>query len=418
MNILNYHKPFEGFLISFLGMKRFENIDEQLSGIKKDLEEEYQRKYKNLESKLNTIEQVRESVNTQVEKCVRQHISQTGNETIELITQAQNLATQQMEKLEENVLDFLSNYEWLINNKESLDKINASNISELREMFENALASEDKKDLHNAIAVVNHTIKENNLLGDVDDFFNLGSILAKNNYTKEAVGICKLGLTYYQNNIDIMSSLTLYSAEIGDFEGAELYSKRLNDVDRSKWNWRAYTFYIDYLNQLEATEDRKLFVLQCVADYKKYLPNEEKAYMAEFETYEKYGLHNEAIEALEYANANLKVTPQCSMTLAKLYLYSGNYNECIKVASKAIIGNALDQASAKTSAMFAFRALAKDAIILSKESDGIVVEQGEIISAIQDLKMAIQLGANLPNIQERLLILLHHIDDAVKTSDL
>ena len=64
-----------------------------------------------------------------------------------------------------------------------------------------------------------------------------------------------------------------------------------------------------------------------------------------------------------------------------------NYNECIRVASKAIIGNALDQASAKTSAMFAFRALAKDAIILSKESDAqIVIARYDADGVLMDIK--------------------------------
>lgn len=51
-DILNLSIPvltvFAGFLVSFLGMKRFENIDSQLEGIKKELSDEYAKKFNEL----------------------------------------------------------------------------------------------------------------------------------------------------------------------------------------------------------------------------------------------------------------------------------------------------------------------------------------------------------------------------------
>lgn len=51
-DILNLSIPiltvFAGFLVSFLGMKRFENIDAQMEGIKRELSNEYSKKFNEL----------------------------------------------------------------------------------------------------------------------------------------------------------------------------------------------------------------------------------------------------------------------------------------------------------------------------------------------------------------------------------
>ena len=64
-DILNLSIPvltvFAGFLVSFLGMKRFENIDSQLEGIKKELSDEYAKKFNELNtSKKELISEARE----------------------------------------------------------------------------------------------------------------------------------------------------------------------------------------------------------------------------------------------------------------------------------------------------------------------------------------------------------------------
>ena len=74
--------------------------------------------------------------------------------------------------MEDSVLDFLSDYSWLINNKEELDKIRASSIQELYEMVSNAFADEDKHAVPRVIAVVRRTIDSKELLGDAEHFHN------------------------------------------------------------------------------------------------------------------------------------------------------------------------------------------------------------------------------------------------------
>lgn len=429
-DILNLSIPiltiFAGFLVSFLGMKRFENIDSQLEGIKKELATEYTRKFNELNAskkelisdyseRLSSLERVRDGIGQEVEKAVSSHIHKAGESTIQKISDAQAKAEQDIKRMEDSVLDFLGEYTWLINNKEELDKIRASSIQELYELVSKAFSDEDKNAIPRVISIVRRTIDSKELLGDADHFHNLGTALASQHYTKEAVGICELGLTHFPNNMDLISCLTLYNAEIGDFKSAETYAKKLHsDFERSVWNWRAYTFYIDYCNYLPSTEELKKSTLQCVADYQKYLPTEEKAFMAAYETYEKYGMHKDAIEALKAADSTLKVTPQCSTRLASHYLSLGEYALCVEAASKALVGNAQAQASVETGAIFGMRGLAKDAQILGKELNHEPVSKEDVISALKDLLLATQFGYVHKNIAQRILILQQFLNEPIE----
>lgn len=419
-DILNLSIPvltvFAGFIVSFLGMKRFENIDSQLEMIKKELADEYGKKFNELNAskkelvsdcaeRLASLERVRDGIGQEIEKAVASHIHKEGDVTISKIMDAHAKAEQDIKNMEDSLSDFLNEYSWLINNKEKLDKIRASSIQELFEVVANAFAHEETESVSNVIAVVRRAIDSKELLGEADHFHNLGTELARQHYTKEAVGICELGLTHFPNNIDLISCLTLYNAEIGDFKSAEIYAKKLHEFDRKVWNWRAYTFYIDYCNYLPGTDELQKLTLECMTDYQKYLPSEEKAYMAAYKTYTKYGMHEEAIQALRTAHDTLKVTPQCSTRLADHYLSIGEYELCIEAASKALVGNAQTQAAVETGAIFGVRGLAKDAQIHDKEMRNEYISKEEIVSAIKDLALAEALGYTHINIKKRILML-------------
>ena len=138
--------------------------------------------------------------------------------------------------------------------------------------------------------------------------------------------------------------------------------------------------------------------------------------MAAYETCVKYGMHNEAIDALKTAHNTLKVTPQCSTSLANHYLEIGEYELCIEAASKALAGNAKAQASVETGAIFGTRGLAKDARILEREMKNEPISQEEIVSALKDLLLATNFGYAHKNITQRILILQQFLDDPIENS--
>ena len=144
-----------------------------------------------------------------------------------------------------------------------------------------------------------------------------------------------------------------------------------------------------------------------MADYKKVLPDEERAYMAEYETLKKYGELVAAENALVCAEDSLTMTAQCSLALSRIYHMRGEYDKAINSASRAILGQAETQPSSNTGAAFAYRGFSKDAKIHKAILDGIILDTqyDDIKSAINDYKMACQLGYSYENIKIRIVIL-------------
>lgn len=89
----------------------------------------------------------------------------------------------------------------------------------------------------------------------------------------------------------------------------------------------------------------------------------------------------------------------------------GEYDKAINSASRAILGQAETQPSSNTGAAFAHRGLSKDAKIYKAILDVVSpdTQYDDIKSAINDYKMACQLGYSYSNIKIRIKILREYL---------
>lgn len=251
-------------------------------------------------------------------------------------------------------------------------------------------------------------VKSGDLKGDSADYHNIAIELANQNYYEFAADITRKGLEIFGDNIDLLSDFLYYSHKAGRTKDVDFGIGKLTCIEKNAWNWRAFTFYIDVMNDREATKANREKTLFCVAEYKRVLPDEERAYMAEYETYKKYGDLDKAEEALVEAERKLAMTAQCSLALSQIFHMRGEYGNAIRSASLAIIGQAETQPSSSTGAAFAQRALSTDAKLNKAVLEGDQIENhyDEINSAIYDYNMAIQCGFGRQNILTRKKILV------------
>lgn len=250
-------------------------------------------------------------------------------------------------------------------------------------------------------------VKNGDIQGDFSDYHNLASEFARQGYYELACKVASEGRTVFPFELDLRSDFLYYASKMGRTNEVDKGIQELDQIPRNFWNWRAFTFYIDTLNAREATDENKEKTLECVEDYHKILPAEERAYMAEYETYMKYGDRDDAVGALEIAERKLLMTAQCSLRLSEIYHMRGAYDKAIASATRAIIGQAETQPSSNTGAAFAQRGFSRDAQIQKAILDGVPADmQYEAIQdAIRDYKMAIHFGYGYKNIQTRIVIL-------------
>jgi hypothetical protein len=86
-------------------------------------------------------------------------------------------------------------------------------------------------------------------VGDKDDFHNISVSLASNDDYDYACEFLERGLAKYPYSIDLLADYLKYCVNVNIQKGRE-YAERLNSIDKTKWNWRAFRFSCEYLKAL------------------------------------------------------------------------------------------------------------------------------------------------------------------------
>lgn len=379
-------------IFSFLGVDRLKDFDERQDRLEKGL-------------RVDLIAQVDNAV-----KLVQPQLNKTYQEWETSLQQKLS----EYDKSFEGIAERIDRFDKIIGSVEKLEEITDAigNVEEahrfIAELFsENDFSTSDKAQRTRILLALVERVMRGDIKGDSRDYHNLSSELACQNYFEFAADITQKGLELFPDNIDLLSDYMFYSHKAGRKDNVNDGLVRLEKIERELWNWRAFTFYIDVINDGEANDENKEKALQCVENYKRVLPDEERAYMAEYETLKKYGELDAAESALVVAENCLSMTAQCSLALSKIYHMRGEYDKAINSATRAILGQAEIQPSSNTGAAFAHRGFSKDAKVLKAIQDGVSVntQYADIYSAIDDYKMALQLGFSYANIPVRIKIL-------------
>lgn len=231
------------------------------------------------------------------------------------------------------------------------------------------------------------------ITGSESEFHNLGATFARSGNTMLAAGVAKVGVEIYPLSTDLLADIIKYSSEIGDIKSSRRGVEMLTKVDRKFWTWRTFTFAIDYFKDSRyqcssANDIEKNFedAFELIREFKKYIPFEERAYVAEAEIYEILNEYQKKEDALLEGIRCVAVAPQCCMKLADYYLELGKYDLVVKYAQYAILAASQDQPSISLGYVYFIYALALDAIRIKKIIDGDecdLLETERIVTALK-----------------------------------
>lgn len=100
------------------------------------------------------------------------------------------------------------------------------------------------------LSVVEQVIKEDRIRGDANDYHNLAVAFTRDfdDYTS-GYNIVNKGLQYYPNNVDLLADAIYYGSSAGKPDECEKHREQLEKLPLPLWNWRAYSFLIDYYLQ-------------------------------------------------------------------------------------------------------------------------------------------------------------------------
>lgn len=208
---------------------------------------------------------------------------------------------------------------------------------------------------------------------DADDYHNEAVRLANRDQYKRAVNVCLQGLEHWPDNVDLLADVIKYAVNCGMLGVAEMYFQLLGQRQpRKRWNWRAYTFSLDYL-MLKPEENEKI-CRELIKDYQSSFPADEKSRVAEAELEDALGNPKRAMEVLTRALEQLPNAPQCALRLADKQMDCGMYDVVVKTCNYGLAASCAAQPAIYAPYLLLLRTLATDALLHRKAA----VTSGEI----------------------------------------
>ena len=202
---------------------------------------------------------------------------------------------------------------------------------------------------------------------DADDFHNKAVSFSQLSKYKQAAALCEKGLTRFPYNLDLLADVIKYFSMDGNEEKAAEYYAILQDrIPMHRWNWRAFTFSVDYLLSGDVEKNQQE-ARRVVEAYKKVLPYEERAYMAESELEEALGNHDRSMEVLRNAISRLRNAAQSALRLADMEMKRGEYEKVLETTSYVQAASASPQPTINMPYIMLLNVMAEDAILWGRE---------------------------------------------------
>ncbi|MBL9153964.1 MAG: hypothetical protein JNK37_15840 [Verrucomicrobiales bacterium] len=226
--------------------------------------------------------------------------------------------------------------------------------------------------------------------GSEADFHNLGLEFARNDYHDHATEIVKVGLLFFPSNIDLIADGIKYATCSGQMNIAEELAQELLSIDSVKWNWRSYVFLADYY-KARGDDEKSLEVYEQFRS-SSLSTSDERGYSESVEFFERLG---DLAKAEQFALEGLQKcvqAPQCAFHLAKLKLEQGKCTDAVRFASIALSQNIADQPTVNMSSIIWYRGAARVKYCLQLASMEVIDVprlEREAILAAKDLSLSV-----------------------------
>ena len=262
--------------------------------------------------------------------------------------------------------------------------------------------------------IVETVVSDATIVGDNNDYHNLAATYAQLDDYISAFDIVDKGLRQFPYDVDLLADAVRYGSKCGKIRESKPHLATLLSRPLEYWNWRTFTFVIDFYLLSITWEDPETIeitfqeALKIAKEYQKLNPTEERGFEAEAEIYLASSDSEKALDTLKKAIYDLTpmLTPQCCIKYAEILANRGDFENVIEVCNRGILSTAQEQPTARTGYFFYLSALAKDALI---HRTGNFTEEKDILEVYTDYKVAYKLLKSTPtyinNIRVRVEIL-------------
>ena len=376
-NLLRYFVPVLLLLVAFVGGRRLATYDREIDNMRALFLEQIEsiRNFVLVQSKSEALSQAG-VVFEQKLVTYKEPIQKTLEEVkLKIETHKEN-AIKELQKLEQDLIkgqkdqlndlqklkESLKPYAWLHAggyDQQVPEWEATTSVEAIHNRISSLFAAGDKENQNAAFAWSRNLMQRlDELQGDPDDYHNLAAEFARQELYKEAVQLLESGLQTYTDNVDILADLIKYSISTGQLEISEKYLQQLEQIDKSRWNWRAFAFVGDYLEISDPNRIQQLYT-----EMRERLPQDERSYSQEAGWHKRSGDLKKSAEIARQGIDNCASAAQCATLLADVELDLGNYQATIFACNRGIEGLAQEQPRANLNNLYFVRALAQDRLL-------------------------------------------------------
>ncbi|MCM1237073.1 MAG: hypothetical protein NC489_43920 [Ruminococcus flavefaciens] len=239
------------------------------------------------------------------------------------------------------------------------------------------------------------------IFGTADEIHNCAVIYARENMEDDACTILKCGIREWNAAVDLLADYIRYGISCKKKNECEEYYTRLKEIPKEQWNWRAFSFSIDYLmSQIDTTnneEERNRIKENTIKLADEFIVSvgNDQAYFDKAAVIRKFNAEKLELEksVLRQGIEQLKVAPKCALRLADILFEEGDYREAAELLYKVCINAFTLQPAVNCSHSFLLYALSKTSELFAENSEGSFEQCEDKVKGIyRDFNTAIESG--------------------------
>lgn len=241
------------------------------------------------------------------------------------------------------------NYQTFITIVEKGRRISLSDaVKIIEELYQEANGDDDAIDEYDKIYTLIEMLLQHPLFnGEASDYHNAAVVCARQEDYEIACDFLEIGLKKNPYNIDLLADYLNYGMNCDKIEQCEECYKKLL-LRKAEWNWRAYSFTIDYLLKVTdlKLENNDEVIYSLIVEYIDKFPENEDAYVQQADflkrrptwAEEKLKTNDTFESILNYVTSNespVQRTPKCDLKLADYYYEQGkNIDRAIELLER------------------------------------------------------------------------------------
>lgn len=243
------------------------------------------------------------------------------------------------------------------------------------------------------------------VIGSPNDYHNLAVSYAKLDLYDGACKILQRGVKEVPYSVDLLADLVRYGISGGQFNLCEEPYTTLSKIPKSRWNWRAFSFSIDYLlekaNYMTHDYDLQMLKQQALELANQFIEGEQsdQAYFDKSTILLAFGSNESTSETeesiLELGLKNVTEAPKCALRLADIQFEKGMYSDAIQNLQRCSVNVFKPQPDINGSYAFLLRGLSNASLLFSggQKCDYSNISS-EINSIYKDFHTALNNGLN------------------------